>query len=129
MKTQNLSKINRGLKIIFFGGWLFLTASFPAQAQPNLFDAPWRGFDTGVIGNGFGPQSLVVGDLDGDADADALVGNSFFSSPGIAVLKNRGDGTFDLPIRYALPFGETIGEVATSDFDGDGDLDAFATIR
>src|ERR1051325_8172291 len=39
----------------------------------NLFQTPWRGFDTGIFGSGFGPNSFAVGDLDGDGDLDILV--------------------------------------------------------
>ena len=70
-----------------------------------------------------------MGDLDGDGDLDILVGDSFFGSPGISVLKNNGDQTFAAPVYYPVPLQEVVGEVALSDFDGDGDLDAFATIR
>ena len=95
----------------------------------GLFQAPWRGFDTGIFGHGFGPKSFAVGDLDGDGDLDILVGDSFFGSTGISVLKNNGDQTFAAPVYYSLPQSQTVGEVALSDFDLDGDLDAFATIR
>ena len=98
-------------------------------ALDGLFQAPWRGFDTGIFGSGFGPSSVAVGDLDGDGDLDILVGDSFFGSPGISVLKNNGDQTFAAPVYYPLPLQEVVGGVALSDFDGDGDLDAFATIR
>ena len=43
----------------------------------GLFQAPWRGFDIGVFGSGFGPKSFAVGDLDGGGDLDILVGDSF----------------------------------------------------
>jgi hypothetical protein len=98
-------------------------------ALDGLFQAPWRGFDTGIFGSGFGPSSFAVGDLDGDGDLDILVGDSFFGSPGISVLKNNGDQTFAAPVYYPVPLQEVVGGVALSDFDGDGDLDAFATIR
>ena len=98
-------------------------------SMDGLFEAPWRGFDTGVFGSGFGPKSFAVGDLDGDGDIDILVGDSFFGSTGISVLKNNGDQTFAAPVYYSLPQSQTVGEVALSDFDFDGDLDAFATIR
>src|SRR6476659_8974244 len=105
-----------------------------SQAAPSLFvqglfGAPWRGFDTGIFGQGFGPSSFALGDLDGDGDVDILVGDSFFGSPGVSVLKNNGDQTFAAPVYYSAPPNEVVGEVALSDFDSDGDLDAFATIR
>ena len=105
-----------------------------AQASPlafvqGLFEAPWGGFDTGIFGQGFGPTSFALGDLDGDGDVDILVGDSFFGSPGVSVLKNNGDQTFAAPVYYSVPLNEVVGEVALSDFDSDGDLDAFATIR
>jgi FG-GAP-like repeat len=101
----------------------------PLAFLDGLFQAPWRGFDTGIFGSGFGPSSFAVGDLDGDGDLDILVGDSFFGSPGISVLKNNGDQTFTAPVYYSTPLNEVVGDVALSDFDSDGDLDAFATIR
>src|SRR5581483_3037850 len=95
----------------------------------GLFQAPWRGFDTGTFDTGFGPSSFAVGDLDGDEDLDILVGDNFFGSPGVSVLKNNGDQTFAAPVYYPTPLNEVVGDVALSDFDSDGDLDAFATIR
>ena len=101
----------------------------PLAFLQGLFQAPWRGFDTGIFASGFGPTSFAIGDLDGDGDVDILVGDSFFGSPGISVLKNNGDQTFAAPVYYSLPLNQVVGEVALSDFDSDGDLDAFATIR
>jgi len=103
--------------------------SAPLTFVQGLFEAPWRGFDTGTFSSGFGPASFAVGDLDGDGDVDILVGDSFFGSPGVSVLKNNGDQTFAAPVYYSLPMNEVVGDVALSDFDSDGDLDAFATIR
>jgi len=101
----------------------------PLAFLEGLFEGPWGGFDTGTFGRGFGPKSFAVGNLDGDGDLDILVGDSFFGSPGISVLKNNGDQTFAAPVYYSLPLNQTVGEVALSDFDLDGDLDAFVTIR
>src|SRR4029450_11716304 len=82
-----------------------------------------------MCGQGFRRASCALGDVDGDGDLDILVGQSFFGSPGVSVLKNNGDQTFVAPIYYPAPINEVVGEVALSDFDSDGDLDAFATIR
>src|SRR5512134_481387 len=102
----------------------------PAEAQAPLWpDAPWRAFVTGSLSQGFLPSSLAHGDLDGDGDQDVLVGQSFFGGPGISVLENQGDGTYLPPVYYALAQNRSVGEVALDDFDGDGDRDAFASIR
>ncbi|HUR97478.1 MAG TPA: VCBS repeat-containing protein, partial [Pyrinomonadaceae bacterium] len=95
----------------------------------NLFQSPWRGYDTGTDSTGFGPASFAFGDLDGDGDSDVLVGDAFFGSPGISILKKNSDGSFAAPVYISLPLGQTVGGVALSDFDSDGDLDAFGTVR
>jgi len=67
-------KIIRQITLVIIAALLWAPASF---AQDGLFQAPWRGFDTGVFGNDFAPTSFAVGDLDGDGDADILVSDSF----------------------------------------------------
>ena len=100
-----------------------------ARAQGALWpDAPWRAFVSGHYPQGFLPGSLAAGDLDGDGDLDALVGQGFFGGPGVSVLENRGDGSYEAPVYYALAQNQSVAEVALADLDGDGDLDAFATI-
>lgn len=82
---------------------LFTTAISPilqAQSLPQIFDAPWRGFDTGTINEVFGPSSFAVGDLDGDGDIDAVAGNRQSNRRGLSVLKNRGGGTYASPVIY-----------------------------
>jgi hypothetical protein len=62
-------------------------------------------------------ETVILGDLDGDGDLDALVGNSYQEED--KVWRNNGDGTFTEVA--ALPaYG---GAAALGDLDGDGDLD------
>src|SRR5262249_62157854 len=68
----------------------------------NLFDAPWRAFDTGAFpGTAFGPNSIAVGDLNGDGRPDVVVGNGHFGEPGISVLFNQSDGVYAPPASYS----------------------------
>lgn len=73
-----------------------------AMSQP-LSDAP-----TGT---------LVLGDLDGDANLDIVAGQL----GGVSVFLGNGDGTFAAPMEIATPSG-VLG-VALANFDGDDALD------
>jgi hypothetical protein len=115
----------RSIHILAVGG-LILSAG-PAQAGDPLFDAPWRSFTTGDFPT-FAPSTMDKGDIDGDGDNDIVAGFDFFGAPGISVLKSNGDGSYLPPVIYETGYNRTIGEVALADIDGDGDLDAVASI-
>ena len=75
-----------------------------------------------TVGNS--PRSVAIADLDGDGDADLAVANHGygFSYEGfISVLRNHGNGTFRVPVSYAV--GNLPMSVAIADLDGDGDAD------
>lgn len=95
---------------------------------PVLLDANWIGFEAGIEAGPFAPSSLAIGDIDNDGDLDVLTGNDYWQGPGVAVLRNAGDGSFATRDYYQLPIGQEPGSVALADFDGDGFLDAFATL-
>jgi hypothetical protein len=88
--------------------------------------------DTGQRMGDSGTRAIALGDLDGDGDLDAFVGNSssIVDTNGTArrnepnkVWLNDGSGQFD-------DSGQSLGSASTyalalGDVDGDGDLDAF----
>ncbi|MGC1382687.1 MAG: VCBS repeat-containing protein [Candidatus Acidiferrales bacterium] len=76
-----------------------------------------------VNSNGSHPVALEVGDFDGDGKPDIVVVNasSGASVPSIAILLNKGDGTFGAPILTTTPAnGQSI---TTGDLNSDGNVD------
>ena len=108
-----------------------LLAASPARAQAPLWpDAPWRAFVTGSYPAGLhsdlarrrGPRRRR---RPGRSGRTVLLRRSRRVRP----LEPRRR---NLPAAGLLRLGvqdRSVGEVALADFDGDGDLDAFATIR
>src|ERR1700688_4879036 len=75
----------------------------------------------------FSPTSLAVGDFNGDGNLDLAVAycNDSFptTQPGaVEILLGNGDGTFNLAAASPAT-GNTPTAIATSDFNGDGNLD------
>src|SRR5438132_377175 len=65
------------------------------------------------------PQSLAVGDFNGDGRPDLAVANN--GSTNVSVLLGNGDGTFQNAFGYGAGTGP--GSVAVGDFNGDGKPD------
>jgi len=66
------------------------------------------------------PQSVAIGDFNGDGNGDLAVANNL--SPGtVAILLGNGNGTFAGAVSYGVGNGPT--SVALGDFNGDGKLD------
>jgi hypothetical protein len=76
-----------------------------------------------VYYGGAAPKSVVVGDFNGDGDADVVSADSAQGDGTISMLLGRGDGT--LVAAEGLPVSG-VGATAAADFDGDGTVDLAA---
>ncbi|MBC8352017.1 MAG: VCBS repeat-containing protein [Planctomycetes bacterium] len=89
-------------------------------------DAGWNGFAAGVVlARGEGGHSVTVADFDNDGDAD-LSWNSHLAEE-VAILANRGNGTFDPPEQ--IDGGGFPKHLTSSDVDHDGNVDLLAVSR
>src|SRR6185503_19193300 len=97
---------------------LFVAAMLPvvAAAQTASFDAP---MDFGV---GTNPNSLAVGDFNGDGKADLAIAN--FASNNISVMLGNGDGSFQAA--QSFPAGVNPAFIGIADLNGDGKPDLMA---
>jgi len=74
---------------------------------------------------GSSTYSVAIGDFDNDGWPDLFAANGT-SNPGtITILRNKGDGTFDLATN--LPTSTYPEALTTGDFNGDGNLDLAVT--
>jgi len=103
-------------RLLAVASCLLFTVSVLTSADSVLF-AP--------LGDGYGSTTtfqVVLGDLDGDGDLDAVFANQ--GTAGSRVLLNDGDGVFD----YTTSKLSTQAHgAALGDLDGDGDLDLLMT--
>src|SRR5208282_3535341 len=99
------------------------TSDIPAHepgysSQTRLFSDP-----VSYKSGGKNPNSVAVGDFNGDGRLDIAVANS--STNNVGVLLGNGDGTFQTPRSYDA--GDTPYAIRVGDFNGDGKLDIAVT--
>jgi hypothetical protein len=74
------------------------------------------------------PESIAIGDFNGDGVPDIAVAISGINATSIAIFLNNGNGTFQPYI--SIPsgfFSSAIIHIVAADFDGDGDVDLAVT--
>jgi hypothetical protein len=79
---------------------------------------PQVSYNAGSSGNAY---AVAVGDFNADGNPDLVVTNVGNGSATISVLLGNGDGTFQLPVTYAV--GNYPSVVVVGDFNGDGEAD------
>jgi hypothetical protein len=73
------------------------------------------------------PTAIAVGDINGDARGDVVLGHGNASSQDVSVLRGLGNGSFMTPDSFAV--GGTVAGIAVRDINGDGKPDVAATVR
>jgi hypothetical protein len=101
-------------------------------------DATFQGERMVFLGGGLTPLSAVSGDFNGDGAADLIVAyrSADFTQGGLAVLLGNGDGSFQSPVKIALPFAlvtqgvgtATTAALTVADFNGDGKTDVVTAV-
>jgi hypothetical protein len=69
---------------------------------------------------GVAPQSVVVGDFNGDGIPDLAVANFGSNSNTVTILLGNGDGTFTQAANIPVPSGVGSNSIAVGDFNRDG---------
>ncbi|RMH60899.1 MAG: T9SS C-terminal target domain-containing protein, partial [Calditrichaeota bacterium] len=94
----------------------------------------WLGFASAgdyQVSSGSSPlhANISVGDIDGDKDADILVGEWGVTSDSLALLRNNGDGTFAPREDFFISDNRYSETFTVFDYEGDGDLDLIAATQ
>jgi hypothetical protein len=93
---------------------LAIGAGSVANAQTYMFNRA-------DYATGQGPETVAVGDFNGDGRLDVVTGNTLSQANTVSVLLGKADGTFAPHVDY--PAGGAPASVAVGDFNGDGKLD------
>ena len=119
LTTISLPAGSRSLRAYYAGDASYLastSASVGLMVNAQPANALLTAVNYGVSG---GPESVAVGDLNGDGKADLAVANA--SSGNVSILLGYGNGTFQSAANYAA--GSSPSSLGFGDFNGDGKTD------
>jgi hypothetical protein len=119
LQTSLLPAGGRQLRAYYGGDALYLPSASASVVQ-SVNAIPGNGFSRAVnYGVGSQPDSVAVGDFNGDGKADLAVANG--AGGNVSVLLGNGNGTFQAARTYWAGTNPT--SVAAGDFNGDGKPD------
>jgi hypothetical protein len=114
--------LNAATALLAYSRSNFTPIFSPAKGAITSCDfVPKVDFSTGT-----NPQSIAMGDLDGDGKADMAVTNS--SSNTVSIFRNTStSGVISYAVKVDFPTGTTPRSIAIGDLDGDGKVDLAIT--
>ena len=108
-------KMKKNLRLFLFViSYGFFDPTVTSFAQNVSFKTPVNFAITGIA-----PNSVALGDFNGDGKQDLAVANQ--SSGNVSILLGNGNGSFGAATNFAAGFGSI--SVAAGDFNGDGKQD------
>ncbi|MDR3416260.1 MAG: VCBS repeat-containing protein [Nevskia sp.] len=120
---MNRDRLPRLLGACFALSALAVCAAHAAVPQPTF--ASQADYNVGTFAGPFSDENLMVaGDFRNTGRPDLMVVNYYV--PGVTLMLNNGDGTFQSPGKQIASGLPVIGTLAVGDFNGDGNLDFIA---
>jgi hypothetical protein len=117
-----LTELNTSINLVGYSSGFFNPTYSPNKAMVNSSDLS----NKVDFGTSLRPESVVVGDIDGDGKPDLAIVND--SSNTVSILRNTGNSgivSFAIKLDFVTGFSPT--SLAIGDIDGDGKLDLAIT--
>jgi hypothetical protein len=114
------------ISIVMIATMVVLSATFEfaggsASSSKKIAAGPALEFSKTVIPVGHGPGAIAIADVNHDGKLDVIVANTVDGT--VDVLLGDGKGHFSAAAGSPFPCGKNPNDIATGDFNGDGNLD------